>query len=124
MFCGRCGSQLGAEARFCSSCGAPALAAAAAAAGWQGAGYAGVPLTRPRGSRMIAGVCAGLAQHYGWELTWVRIIAVLAAVFSSGAGVVAYIVFWIVMPQETWRLTAGRPGAVPTPPAPPAPPVV
>lgn len=70
----------------------------------------GVPLTRlqrPRASRMLAGVCAGLAQHYRWELTWTRVLAVLIAVFSSGAGVVAYIVFWIVMPEEPWRLSSG-----------------
>lgn len=66
---------------------------------------------------MIAGVCAGLAQHYGWELTWVRVITVLLTVFSSGAGLIAYIVFWIVMPEQPWALpsTAGAP----QPPAPP-----
>ena len=77
-------------------------------------------MTRPRGTRMIAGVCAGMAQHYRWDLTWVRVLAVLAAVFSSGAGAVAYIVFWIIMPEEAWRLPAGPSaplsGAVPPPP--------
>ncbi len=118
MFCGRCGSELGSGARFCSACGAPALAAAPG--GWQTAGYPGVPLTRPRGSRMIAGVCAGFAQHYRWDLTWVRVIAVLAAVFSSGAGIVAYVVFWIIMPEEPWRLTASAPmtPGTGTPPSP------
>lgn len=66
---------------------------------------------------MIAGVCAGLAQHYRWELTWVRVLTVLAAVFSSGAGVVAYIVFWIVMPEENWRLPANTSGTSPVPPS-------
>lgn len=92
---------------------------AAAAAGWGNAGYAGisVSLTRPRGNRMIAGVCAGLAQHYRWDLFWVRILAILIAVFSSGAGVVAYVVFWIVMPEEAWRLPAPVPGTAAAPPA-------
>ena len=112
MFCGRCGKELGAEARFCSACGAPATAAS----GWAGGGHPAQTLTRPRGQRMIAGVCAGLAQHYRWDLTWTRVVAVLAAVFSSGAGVVAYIVFWIVMPEESWRLPANSSGAVSAPP--------
>ncbi len=100
MFCGRCGSALVGEARFCSACGA-AIAAAPAP------GYlAGARLERPRGNRAIAGVCAGLAKHYRWDLTWVRVLTVLITVFSSGAGLVAYIVFWIVMPEETWLLPA------------------
>lgn len=61
-------------------------------------------LQRPRASRMVAGVCAGLARQYGWDLTWVRVLTVLISVFSSGAGVVAYVVFWIVMPEEPWLL--------------------
>ncbi len=101
MFCGRCGSKLNAEARFCSACGAPALA------GQLSPAYAGGSrLERPRTGRAIAGVCAGMARHYGWDLTWVRVIAVLLAVFSSGAGVVAYIVFWIIMPEQLWQLPA------------------
>ena len=108
MFCGRCGSELGEGARFCSACGAPANAAAAQS-NWGGmpAGIdASTRLQRPRTNRMVAGVCAGLAQHYHWELTWVRVVTVLLAVFSSGAGVVAYIIFWIVMPEAPWMLPA------------------
>lgn len=81
----------------------------------------GVPLTRlqrPRANRMVAGVCAGLAQHYRWDLTWTRVLTVLIAIFSSGAGIVAYVVFWIVMPEEPWMLTsgsvAGAAGSAPT----------
>lgn len=29
----------------------------------------------------IAGVCAGFAEYFGWNLKWVRIIAVLATIF-------------------------------------------
>lgn len=118
MFCGRCGSELGEEARFCSACGAPANAAAAQPnwGGMPAGSDASTRLQRPRTNRMVAGVCAGLAQHYHWELTWVRVVTVLLAVFSSGAGVVAYIIFWIVMPEEPWMLPATT---VSVPPAPP-----
>ncbi len=103
MFCGRCGSALAGGARFCSACGAPAAAAEPRSV------WGDMPvsrLERPRATRMIAGVCAGLALHYRWDLTWVRVLTVLIAVFSSGAGIVAYIVFWIVMPEQPLYLPA------------------
>ncbi len=110
MFCGRCGSALAAQAKFCSACGAAVLMAQPVP------GYlAGARLERPRGNRAIAGVCAGLAKHYRWDLTWVRVLTVLITVFSSGAGLVAYIVFWIVMPEETLLLPAMTGVAAPPP---------
>ena len=100
MYCGRCGTEMGVGARFCSQCGAPATALQA---------VAGSRLERPRSSRVIAGVCAGLARQYRWDLTWVRVLAVLAAILSSGAGVVAYIIFWIIMPEDPLMLPPGTP---------------
>ena len=102
MFCGRCGTALAGEAKLCSACGAPATVGGLPAEGRYGKGR----LARPRTNRAVAGVCAGLAKHYGWELVWVRVLAVLLTVFSSGAGVVAYLVFWVVMPEEPWMLPA------------------
>ena len=138
MFCGRCGSELATNGRFCSACGAPVTTGAEqAAAGWQATGQAGwaapasaygqpaqgpdmlTRLERPRAQRMVAGVCAGLAQHYRWDLTWVRVLTVLITVFSSGAGLVAYIVFWLVMPEQAWMLPTSTASAGPAPPAPP-----
>ena len=82
-----------------------------------GGGYPTRRLERPRTNRAVAGVCAGLAEHYGRDLTWVRVLTVLITLFSSGAGLIAYIVFWIVMPEKTWLLPAPTaPGN--TPPAP------
>lgn len=59
-------------------------------------------LSRPRTGRMIAGVCAGVAYRFGWDPTLVRIIAVLS-IFLPGPQVLAYIVLWIVMPNEERR---------------------
>ncbi len=84
----------------------------AAAAPWH-SGPSLSRLVRPRTGRIIAGVCAGMAQQYGWELVWVRVVAILLAVFSSGAGIIAYIVFWIVTPEEPWALPAAN---MPAPP--------
>ena len=55
-------------------------------------------LTRPRRGKIIAGVCAGVAQHYGWSTGTVRFLFVLFGLF--GAGEVAYIILWIVMPKS------------------------
>ncbi len=106
MYCGRCGTEMGTGARFCSQCGTPALAGYAAV---------GTRLERALGSRVIAGVCAGLARQYRWDLTWVRVLTVLAAILSSGAGLVAYIIFWIVMPEEPLMLPSpGTPSGAPS----------
>lgn len=56
-------------------------------------------LARPRSGRMIAGVCAGLARRFGISTTLVRVLAV-ASVFLPGPQVVAYVVLWVVMPQD------------------------
>jgi phage shock protein C len=71
-------------------------------------------LIRPRTGRMIAGVCQGLANSYAWDVVWVRVITVLLAVFGGGSGLLAYVIFWVVMPEE--------PIALPPPTAPYNPP--
>jgi phage shock protein C len=103
-YCSNCGKELGAGARFCSACGSPVALPPPPPLASYPAGAA--RLVRPRTGRVIAGVCQGLALAYGWEVTWVRVIAVLAAVFSSGAGGIAYIIFWIVMPEQVPLLPA------------------
>ncbi len=120
MFCGRCGNEMAEGSRFCSACGAPLQAGAAAPQQPAWTSSAADPmarLQRPRHDRMVAGVCAGLARHYGWDLTWVRVATVLLSVFSSGAGIIAYIVFWIVMPEEPWMLPSTTSSPTGAPPA-------
>lgn len=56
-------------------------------------------LSRPRNGRIIAGVCAGVAQRFGWSATTVRILAVLSCLIP-GPQFIAYIALWIVMPNE------------------------
>ena len=60
------------------------------------------PLKRSRRHRIIAGVCGGLADWLGWDVTLVRILYVLVSIFSAGfPGILAYIILWVVMPQES-----------------------
>lgn len=55
-------------------------------------------LTRPANGRMVAGVCAGISDHYGWSRGRVRLLFVLAGLF--GAGELVYIILWVLMPQR------------------------
>ncbi len=49
---------------------------------------------------MIAGVCLGVAQAYGWDVAVVRILAVVGLFFSGGLVAVAYLAGWIGIPEE------------------------
>jgi phage shock protein C len=58
------------------------------------------PLRRSRRHRMIAGVCGGLAEWLGWDITLVRILYVVVSVLSVAfPGILVYLVLWIVMPE-------------------------
>jgi phage shock protein PspC (stress-responsive transcriptional regulator) len=52
---------------------------------------------------MIAGVCAAFAFHYGWDLNLVRILTALFIVLT-GVGALAYIIAWVVIPEEPYAL--------------------
>jgi phage shock protein C len=95
-YCAGCGIPQSAGARFCSACGkavnepGPVFAY----------GTPANPIMRPRTGRKLAGVCQGLANHYGWDVTLTRVIAVILAVAMFPVGLVAYGLFWILLPEE------------------------
>ena len=57
-------------------------------------------LTRPRNGKVIAGVCAALADRFGLSRTLVRIAFVLFGLF--GVGELVYIVLWILIPRASY----------------------
>lgn len=57
-------------------------------------------LVRDRDDRMLGGVCAGLAHYLGVDVTLVRLLTVLGAIFSVGTVVLAYLVAWILVPDR------------------------
>ena len=58
-------------------------------------------LTRSQSDRMLAGVCAGLAQYMEMDPTVIRLIFVLLF-FVTGPGILlAYLIMAIVIPNET-----------------------
>ena len=95
VYCQSCGTGLPPSARFCSNCGAvvPVMP------------Y--IPrsqLVRPIAGRVVAGVCIGVAQTYGWDLALVRVLTVVGFFFTSGLVGVAYLAGWIGIPEEPVRL--------------------
>ncbi len=57
-------------------------------------------LVRPRDGKVIAGVCAGLADRFGLSRALVRIGFVLFGLF--GVGELVYIALWIVIPRARY----------------------
>lgn len=55
-------------------------------------------LVRARQGRRLAGVCAGLAEHLGAPVGWVRVVFVLLTL-SGGAGLLAYGFLWVLVPD-------------------------
>jgi phage shock protein C len=57
-------------------------------------------LVRSRKGRMAAGVCAGAADYFGMDVTLMRVTVAVIAVITAGAGVLAYLTAWILIPEE------------------------
>ncbi len=60
------------------------------------------PLRRSRRDVQIAGVCGGLAEFFGLDVTTVRIVYVLASIFTAFAGVLIYIILWMIIPEREY----------------------
>ncbi|WP_103382061.1 PspC domain-containing protein [Pseudonocardia dioxanivorans] len=58
-------------------------------------------LTRPENGRMIAGVCAGLADRFGWNVGTVRLLFLLSCLLP-GPQFVIYLVLWVLIPRRGW----------------------
>jgi phage shock protein C len=55
-------------------------------------------LYRSRNDRKVAGVCAGIAEYYGWDPTMVRVGWVILTLLG-GSGILLYLIMWLVMPE-------------------------
>ncbi len=56
-------------------------------------------LYRSREDKMLGGVCGGIANYFGVDPTLIRLAFVLIF-FADGAGLLAYIVAWILIPEK------------------------
>ena len=120
MNCTACGKGLNYGSRFCSNCGQAVPEPS----------YTPPPppyatqqrIVRPLYGRMIGGVCAGLAQHMGWDVALVRVLLVVLVFFGCGTPILAYFIAWIVIPNEPYSFptdpyaqTYAQPYAPPAP---------
>ena len=59
-------------------------------------------LYRSARGRMLGGVAAGVADYFDVDPTIVRLVFVLS-IFAGGAGIIAYIIMWIIVPQAPFE---------------------
>ena len=59
----------------------------------------GKRLLRSKKNKMIGGVCSGIGAYLGIDPTVIRLIWVILTFFSFGAGVLAYVVAWVIIPE-------------------------
>jgi phage shock protein C len=57
-------------------------------------------LVRSRKGRMVAGICAGIADYSGLDVTLVRLMVAVVSLITGGAGVLAYLAAWVIIPGE------------------------
>lgn len=56
-------------------------------------------LVRSKQEKMIAGVCGGFAEYFGWAPWMMRFVYVLFSIFSAAfPGILIYLLLWILMP--------------------------
>lgn len=119
MYCPKCGKATDASVTFCPACGAQIGAGfVPPGANYATGAYPQSKLARPRFPRMIAGVCSAFALQYGWDLTLVRVLTAVAALFTSGAVGLAYLLAWVLIPEAPYALPPQGVGYAGTPPPP------
>lgn len=57
-------------------------------------------LRRSRHNRVLAGVCGGLGEFFGLSPIWFRLAFLIALIPGGVPGILAYLLFWIIVPGE------------------------
>ena len=58
-------------------------------------------LRRDQNNKIVAGVCAGIGNYFGWSHSNVRLFYILLSVLSAAfPGMLVYILLWIFMPAN------------------------
>ena len=57
-------------------------------------------LPRSRNNRVIAGVLGGIAEHFNWNATTLRVIWAIATI-TPFPGLIIYLILWLIMPKES-----------------------
>ena len=89
MYCNYCGKLIQDDANLCAFCGIRV-----------GSVLARKRLMRPRNGRKVGGVCAGFAEYFDLDVNLVRVVWVISVFLGAGLSLIAYVIAWIVMPEE------------------------
>ena len=87
--CPYCAEEIRTEAVKCRYCGSLLEPGTALTRSWY----------RLREGKMVAGVCAGLAEQFGISVTILRLAFVLGTIIG-GWGLLVYLVLWVIMPYR------------------------
>jgi phage shock protein C len=95
MYCNYCGKVIQDDANVCAYCGTRV-----------GSVLARKRLIRLRSNRKVAGVCAGFAEYFDLDITLVRVVWLISVFLGVGLSLIAYVIAWIVIPEEPLSLAA------------------
>lgn len=57
-------------------------------------------IKRSTDKAMIGGVCAGIAEHFGWSVTGTRVVYVIISLLSAAfPGILVYLFLWLILPR-------------------------
>jgi len=57
-------------------------------------------LRRSTDDKVLGGVCGGIARYLGVDAVVIRLLAVVLAIVGGGAGLIAYLIAWVVIPKD------------------------
>jgi len=60
-------------------------------------------LYRSTKDKMLGGVAGGIADYFDIDSTLIRVLFILV-VFFGGSGIIAYIILWIVVPEQPYAI--------------------
>ena len=65
-------------------------------------------MERPRTGRLVAGVCAAIANYANLDVTVVRVIYTLLTIFTAFSGVIVYFILTLLIPEEKKQFNINR----------------
>ena len=93
VYCSKCGKKNSNDARYCKKCGNSFKKDDTKAVEHK-------RLYRSGDDKLIGGVCGGIAEYFDIEPIFVRIVFLIALIFSFGFIIILYILFWIFIQKN------------------------